>query len=153
MENGESQDDAIEYAQKIGLAETDPAADLEGWDAAIKVAALVTVLMEIPITPQQVEREGIQNITPSMIEEAKADGKRYKLLCRAERKGRGDLDAHVGPELVSATSPLYSIGGSTSMLEFHTDVLGSFSITETDPSPETTAYGLLADYVNIVTGW
>jgi homoserine dehydrogenase len=152
MENGETFDDAVRHAQQIGLAETDPSADVEGWDAAIKVAALVTVLMETPITIQQVEREGIQTITPGMIAEAKATGMRYKLVCRAERKGQV-IKARVAPELVPATSPLYSIEGSTSMIEFHTDVLGSLSIVETDPGPATTAYGLLADFVNIVTGW
>jgi len=50
MENGESFDDAVKYAQSVGLAETDPAADVDGWDAAIKVAALVSVLMDIPFT-------------------------------------------------------------------------------------------------------
>jgi homoserine dehydrogenase len=47
MESGESFEDAVKYAQSVGLAETDPAADVDGWDASIKVAALINVLMEI----------------------------------------------------------------------------------------------------------
>jgi homoserine dehydrogenase len=152
MESGESFDDAVKYAQKIGLAESDPSADVDGWDAAIKVAALVTALMGIPFTPQQVQREGIRDITPAMIAKAKTDGVRYKLVCSAEKSGQG-IKALVAPELVPATSPLYSIEGSTSLIEFNTDVLGNLSIVETDPGPATTAYGLLADFVNIVTGW
>jgi homoserine dehydrogenase len=86
MESGEAFDEAVKYAQKVGLAETDPSGDVDGWDAAIKVAALVTVLMGIPLKPQQVERTGIQDITPAMIAAAKAEGKRWKLVCSA--KGR-----------------------------------------------------------------
>ena len=77
MENGEKYEDAVKYAQSIGLAETDPTNDVDGWDAAIKVAALVTVLCDTPMTPQQVNRTGIRGITPEMIAKAKAEGKRY----------------------------------------------------------------------------
>ena len=59
MESGESFDAAVDYARSIGIAETDPSADVDGWDAAIKVAALATVLMGIPLKPQQVQREGM----------------------------------------------------------------------------------------------
>ncbi|MGE5074096.1 MAG: homoserine dehydrogenase, partial [Anaerolineae bacterium] len=77
MERGETFDQAVKFCQGIGVAETDPSADVDGWDAAIKVAALVTVLMDMPFTPQQVEREGIRNITPDMIASASAQGRRY----------------------------------------------------------------------------
>ena len=83
MESGESFDDAVKYTQAVGLAETDPSADIDGWDAAIKVAALVTVLMGVPFKPQEVERTGIRGITPRMVAEAKAAGKRWKLGCSA----------------------------------------------------------------------
>jgi homoserine dehydrogenase len=56
----------------------------------------------------------------------------------------------VMPELVDRTSPMYSVSGTTSIVEFETDVLGKLSIVETDPGPETTAYGLLADLLNAV---
>jgi homoserine dehydrogenase len=58
----------------------------------------------------------------------------------------------VAPELVSASSPLYNVEGSSSIIEFHTDTLSSLSILEGDPGPETTAYGLLADFINAVKG-
>lgn len=149
MENGGSFEEAVKYTQSIGLAETDPSADVDGWDAAIKVAALVTVLMGIPLTPQQVERTGIRAVTPEMIAEAKSNGKRWKLVCTAEREGK-KVKACVAPELVSPASPLYNIAGSSSIIEFKTDVLGELTLTEKDPTPANTAYGLLADFVNAV---
>ncbi len=149
MEKGESFDEAIKVAQSAGLAETDPAADVDGWDAAIKVAILITVLMDIPFTPQQVERTGIRLITPEMVAQANPQGKRWKLVCSAERAG-SLAKGRVAPELVSRTSSLYRIDGATSLVEFKTDVLGDLSITETDPTPACTAYGLLADFINAV---
>ena len=64
MERGETFDQAVKYCQSIGVAETDPSADVDGWDAAIKVAALVTVLMDIPCLPQQVERQASARSRP-----------------------------------------------------------------------------------------
>jgi homoserine dehydrogenase len=87
MEEGQSFDDAVAYAQSIGIAETDPSADIDGWDAAIKVAALVTVLMGIPLKPQDVDRQGIRGVTPAMIAEAQQAGERWKLVCRVQRQG------------------------------------------------------------------
>jgi len=149
MENGETFDDAVKYCQKIGLAETDPSGDVDGWDASIKVAALVTVLMDVPFKPQEVDRTGMRGITAKMVAEAKSQGKRWKLVCSAERD-ENTVKGRVAPELVDPSSPLYSVEGSSSIVEFHTDTLSSLSIVEGNPGPETTAYGLLADFINAV---
>ena len=148
MENGESFEDAVRYAQSIGITETDPSADIDGWDAAIKVAALSTVLMGAPLTPQQVEREGIRAITPAMLAEARSAGERWKLVCSAKRDPSGQLRAKVSPEKVKPGSPLFSIQGTSSYVQFELDVLPGLGIVESDPGPETTAYGLLADLIN-----
>jgi homoserine dehydrogenase len=149
METGESFDDAVAYAQEIGIAETDPSGDVDGWDAAVKVAALVTVLMGIPLKPAQVERKGIRDIQSQEIQQALDSGLRWKLVCSAVRKN-GQVSASVAPQKVSAESPLYQVDGTTSIVQFETDVLGSLSIIESDPGPHTTAYGLFADFLNAV---
>ena len=149
MENGDSFDEAVKYCQDVGIAETDPSGDVDGWDAAIKVAALVTVLMGIPLKPQEVDRTGISKITPEMVADALKDGKRYKLICSAERDGE-KITARVAPELIPSSSPIFSVEGTSSIVEFKTDVLGNLSIVEKDPGPHTTAYGLLADFINAV---
>jgi homoserine dehydrogenase len=56
----------------------------------------------------------------------------------------------VAPEMVGADSPLYGVGGTSSVVQFETDVLPGLSVVETDPGPETTAYGMLADFLNAV---
>ncbi len=154
MENGETYDEALKYAQSIGLAETDPTNDVDGWDAAIKVAALVTVLWDTPITPQQVNPTGIRGITPEMIAKAKADGKRYKLVCSAEKMG-DKVAASVSPQLVDASSSLYGMMNSSTGITFRTDVILDYSIVLSEKpgmtgGPVETAYGLFADFVNIV---
>jgi homoserine dehydrogenase len=152
MENGESQEEAIAYAQSIGIAESDPSGDIDGWDAAVKVAALITVLMDIPYTPDQVDRTGIRALTSDLIQEAKENGQRWKLVCTARRKDsapRGII-ASVQPQKISPESHFFNVIGTSAILEIESDVLGKLSLIEENPSPRTTAYGLLADWLNAV---
>lgn len=150
MENGESYQDAVKYCQSVGVAETDPSNDVDGWDAAIKVAALVTVLMDTPFTPQQVNPIGIRGITSDMISKASLEGKRYKLVCSVE-KAVDKINARVAPELLDASSPLYGIMNSSTGVSFRMDVLPDYSITVSEREgmsggPIETAYGLFADF-------
>jgi len=149
MEAGRSFDDALKQAQAIGIAETDPSADVDGWDAAVKVSALATVLMGIPLKPQDIEREGIRGLTGEAVRAARNAGNPYKLVCRAEREGNR-VRAAIRPEQVPVTDPLASVSGTSSLVHFETDTLAGLTITEHNPGPETTAYGLLADFINAV---
>lgn len=149
MEQGRSFEEAVIYCQKIGIAETDPSGDIDGWDAAVKIAALSTVLMDVPLKPAQVNRQGIREITSQAVIKAFETGKRWKLVCSAKRTDKG-VDARVAPELVDMNSPLFFVNGTTSIVQFETDVLKSLSIVESDPGPTTTAYGLFADFLNAV---
>ena len=149
MEEGKSFDEAVSYAQSIGIAETDPSGDIDGWDASIKVAALITVMMGIPFKPQQVDRQGIRSVTPQMIRDAQQANERWKLVCTARRNGT-EVEARVAPERVPAGSTLYSVNGTSSCVQFETDVLPGLGIIEGSPTPDTTAYVLLADWLNAV---
>lgn len=146
MEDGKSFEESVAVAESIGIAESDPRGDTQGWDAAIKVAALVTVLMGSSLTPDQVEREGIENIDPQDVVSAAAERTRWKLLCRAE-KHAGKIRASVRPTLVDPKNPLFNVRGTSCAITFQSDVLGDLTIVESDPSPQTTAYGLLADFI------
>jgi len=149
METGESFDEAVAYAQKTGIAETDPSGDIDGWDAAVKVSALSTVILGVPLQPDQVDRRGIRDITPSDIQRARLEGGRWKLVCSAVRDG-DQVQGKVAPEIVDQNSPLYGVEGTTSIVQFESDVLGLLSIIEANPGPDTTAYGLFADLLNAV---
>jgi homoserine dehydrogenase len=149
METGDSFDGAVAYAQSIGLAETDPSGDIDGWDASVKVAALVTVLMGVPLKPTNVDRTGIRGITAEDIRTAGDKNQRWKLVCSAQNNN-GTIKAQVKPELVGTDSPLYGVSGTSSIVTFESDVLPQLSIVEGNPGPETTAYGLLADFINAI---
>src|SRR4029077_7008650 len=148
MEKGLSLDEAVKKAQQIGVAETDPSDDLDGWDAAVKVAALVIVLMGVPITLNQVERTGIRAITPEQVRAARVSGMRYKLICSAERSANG-VRASVRPEQLPMTDALALLEGTTSALRFDMDVFG-LSIIEHKANVIATAYGLLGDFIRAV---
>lgn len=149
MEKGLSLDQAVKKAQEIGVAETDPSDDLDGWDAAVKVAALTIVLMGVPIKLAEVERVGIRALTPGQVRAACMAGMRYKLICRAERTADGGVCASVMPEKLLMSDPFALLEGTTSALRFDMDVFG-LSIIEHKPGVIATAYGLLADFIRAV---
>lgn len=149
MEAGRSFADAVLKAQELGVAETDPSADIDGWDAAVKVSALVTVLMGVPRKPQQIRRQGIRKITAEMVRLAASQGQRYKLMCRARRESEGVV-ASVEPELLLVSSPFAQVSGTSSILRLKTDIFPALTITEENPGLDATAYGMLTDFITAV---
>jgi homoserine dehydrogenase len=148
MEAGQALDDAVNYARSIGITETDASGDIDGWDAAIKATLLVNILMDFPIKLDEVERKGIRAIQLEDIQSAKKEGCKWKLVCQAEKKN-GKVIASVSPEKVFLNSPLYNVSGTSSFILFKTDSLPGLGILESNPGPETTAYGLLCDLLSI----
>jgi homoserine dehydrogenase len=146
MENGLTFDEALKVAQTLGIAETDATHDIDGWDAAVKTAALIAVLMDIPIHLEQIEREGIRDLTSQALRNARRDGWPFKLVCRAQRVGSG-VEATVAPEKVLSTSPMGKTSGTSSYLHFETDIFPGLAVTEENPGLYATAYGMLADFV------
>jgi homoserine dehydrogenase len=150
MEAGLSFEDSLKRAQEFGVAETDASNDIDGWDAAVKVAALVTVLMDSPIPLREIRREGIRALTGDAVRAARLAGKPYKLVCRAQRTASG-IKASVAPEQVPLSDPMAWIEGTSSIVYFETDLFPGLALTEVNPGPEATAYGMLADFVRAVT--
>ncbi|GAC1631255.1 MAG: homoserine dehydrogenase [Candidatus Acidiferrum sp.] len=150
IEKGRSLTDAVQRAQALGIAETDPSADLDGWDAAVKLAALAIVLMGADVKIEQVQRTGIRELSEEKIRAVRAAGMRYKLVCRAEKRG-DSVQCSVQPELLLASDPLAGLEGTSSAIRFDLDVFG-LSIVEHNPGIEATAYGLLADLVRVAAG-
>ena len=148
VEKGLPFDDAIRRAQAMGIAETDPSNDLDGWDSAVKVVALTTVLMGVPVKLEQVQRTGIRELSEEKIRSARSAGMRYKLICRAEKRGTG-VDCTVRPELLLASDPLANLEGTSSAIHFDLDVFG-LTLVEHNPGVDATAYGLLADFLRAV---
>ncbi len=150
MECGSSFEQAVGKAQDLGIAETDPSFDVDGWDATVKVSALATVLMDYPLKPQDIAREGIRGLTTEQVQSAKMMGSRYKLVCQAEKQLDGTVVGSVKPELVRiADDPLAGCDGATSIILFQMDVIHGLTLSEIHPDAVTTAYGPLADFITI----
>lgn len=149
MEAGRSFAEGVKTAQELGITETDPAHDVDGWDATVKVCALANVLMKVPLKPGDVRREGIRSLTTKMLQSARAEGKPFKLLARAKVED-GSVVASVKPEQVAVTDPLGNIRGTSLAVHFELDMMPGLTITSHRPNLQSTAYGLLADFVNAV---
>ena len=146
MESGLSFDEALKNAQSLGIAETDATHDIEGWDAAVKTAALITVLMDVPVKLEEVEREGIRNLSAEAVRAAKKEGRPYKLVCRAKKDANG-VTISVRLEQIPQTDPMAQITGSSSYIYFETDIFPGLAITEENPGLYATAFGMLADFI------
>jgi homoserine dehydrogenase len=105
--------------------------------------------MDIPVRLEDIEREGIRDLTPQALRNARRDGWPFKLVCRAKRAGDG-VKASVQAEKVLSTSPMAKISGTSSYIYFETDIFPGLAITEENPGLYATAYGLLADFVRSV---
>ena len=110
---GRTFEEAVGRAQALGVAETDPSNDLEGWDAAVKVCALANVLMGAGLRPSQVSVEGITRINPEEVARAHASGTPYRLLAFARRDEAGNRTARGRPAGMPPPPPAIrsAIGG------------------------------------------
>lgn len=150
MEAGRTFAEGVKSAQELGVTETDPGHDVDGWDATLKVCALGRVLLRIPLKPGDVRREGIRGLTPQLVQAARAEGKPFKLVARAKLAVDGSLNASVRPEQLAINDPLGTVRGTTLAVHFELDMMPGLTIISHRPNLQSTAYGLLADFINAV---
>jgi homoserine dehydrogenase len=150
MEAGRSFEEGLKTAQELGVTETDASHDIDGWDATVKVCALANVLMNVPLKPAEVNREGIRELTHRKVQAARAEGKPFKLIARAKLTGDGKITATVRPEQILASDPLGNVRGTSLGIHFELDMMPGLTITSHRPNLQSTAYGLLADFINAV---
>jgi homoserine dehydrogenase len=148
MERGGSFEDGLKAARAMGVTEADGAFDVEGWDSAAKTAALANVLMDARTTPQQVSRRGIRRLTPERVAEMASRGKTVRLISRARRTG-GRVSLRVRAEVLDRCDILACTPGTSNLILFHTDLMGTFGTVSIEPGVEQTAYGVFSDLVNL----
>jgi len=149
MGEGMTYEDALKKAQELGYAEADPTADVEGFDAMGKVVILTNVVLEKNITINDVQRRGITQISKKDVEDAKADGKRWKLIGSAEVQIDGSVKAKIWPEKLPLSDPLAGVSGATNALTYYTDELGSVTIVGPGAGRRETGFALLIDLLEI----
>ncbi len=148
MEKGKSYAEALKEAQDLGFAEAVPDADVEGFDAMAKVIILAKAVMGADIKVADVDRTGITKITLDDINNAKAEGKRWKLIGRVAREG-GAVRASVRPEKLDIADPLAGVGGATNALTFSTDLIRNVTIIGPGAGKIETGYSILVDLLAI----
>ena len=148
MEAGRSFAEGVKTAQELGVAETDPSHDVDGWDSIMKVCAIARVILRVPLLPPDVKREGIRGLDPATLQAARAEGKPYKLISRGVVNEDGSVTASVRPEQIATTDPLGGVRGTSLAIHFELDTIPGLTIVSHRPNLQSTAYGLLADFVN-----
>lgn len=148
MEEGQSYDIVLKEAQELGYAEADPTADVEGYDALGKVTILANVVMGQSLKPTDIPCQGISHLTQDDIQQAKDEGKRWKLIGSVKKTDDG-IDASVAPQMVDLSHPLAEVSGPINAITFTTDLLGDVTVVGPGAGREATGFALVADLLEI----
>jgi homoserine dehydrogenase len=143
--------DVLADAQRLGYAEADPTADVEGYDAAQKAAILASLAFHTAVPLDAVHREGISSITASMIEEARAAGFVIKLLAvceRIEANGAESISVRVYPALVPQSHPLANVHGANNAVFVEAEAAGPLMFYGAGAGGVQTASAVLGDVVS-----
>ena len=148
-ENGAAFADALGEAQKLGFAEADPTADVEGIDAAAKAAILAGLAFHSRVTDADVYREGISKITATDVKVAKAMDLVIKLLAIADVTEDGAIAVRVHPSLISRNHPLASVRDSFNAVFVQSQAAGQMMFYGRGAGGEPTASAILGDLVAV----
>ena len=122
-EDGLDYDTALAEAQACGFAEADPTADVDGLDAAAKIAILASIAFNSRVTFADVPAEGIRDITPGDIAYARETGYEIKLVAIGKRTPSG-IDVRVQPTMIRASHPLAKVNGVYNAIYVVGDAVG-----------------------------
>ena len=147
MEEGRSASSALAEMQAAGIAEADPANDLDGWDAAVKACALANALLGDDVRPRDVRRRGIGGIGLNDVRRAARAGRRIRLVARGTRVAKA-IRVSVAPEHIPLGDPL-AVSGPDAVLLLETDLMGEIGVLERGATVDQTAYALLSDLLTI----
>jgi homoserine dehydrogenase len=148
MAQGETLEEAVSGAQRLGIAEANPANDLEGWDAAVKATVLANVLLDADLRPADVVRDGLGAEAMRQAQTALLPGQTLKQVAEVERTG-DTITARVRLEALPPGDMLAHLSGMEAGLTLRTDTMGDLTIIEGEGGPGQTAHGVMADLVAV----
>jgi homoserine dehydrogenase len=149
-------EEALALAQAHGYAEADPSADVEGWDAADKIAILASLAFGVSVKREAIPCEGIRGISPTDIRYAREWGYTFKLLAIAQRANSGGeaakmaLDIRVHPTLLPSTHPLANINGVDNAVLVQGDPLGQVVLSGPGAGRGPTASAVVGDLLTLI---
>jgi homoserine dehydrogenase len=140
--------DALAEAQRLGYAERDPSADIEGYDAAAKAAILASIAFDTRVVADDVYREGITSVTATDIAHAARMGYVIKLLAIAQDYD-GEIGVRVHPALLPADHPLSSVRDAFNAVFVEADAVGELMFYGRGAGSLPTASAVLGDLVTV----
>ncbi|HNM96464.1 MAG TPA: homoserine dehydrogenase [Marmoricola sp.] len=149
---GKGYEEALEEAQRLGYAEADPTADVEGFDAAAKAAILASLAFHTRVTGTDVHREGISEVTAADVNSAKQMGNVVKLLaiCALVDTPEGPaVSARVHPAMIPNTHPLASVHGAYNAVFVESKAAGQLMFYGPGAGGAPTASAVLGDLVTV----
>jgi homoserine dehydrogenase len=152
MNEGRLYADALAEAQAEGLAERDPAADVEGDDTVAKLMILSGLVFGRQLRREQVVCSGIVDIARSEFDRAAATGARLKHVATlefSEPRGGGNVVARVAPEPVGPDDPLANIEGTTNIVVCRATPIGELTISGPGAGPQLAGQGVLSDLIAV----
>ena len=147
-EQGAAYGEALAEAQRLGFAERDPTADVEGFDAGAKAAIIATIAFGAKVVAGDVYHEGISHITVADIDVARRLGYTVKLLAIAEVDRSGEIAVRVHPAMVPATHPLASVRESFNAVFVEGGAVGSLMFYGRGAGGMPTASAVLGDVID-----
>ena len=148
-ETGASFKDALAEAQKLGYAETDPSADIEGNDAAAKAAIVAQLAFHTRVTIDDVYCEGISKVSANDVKAAKEMGFVIKLLAIAERLDEQSVVVRVHPAMIPRSHPLASVREAFNAVFVEAEAAGSLMFYGRGAGGSPTASAVLGDLVAV----
>jgi homoserine dehydrogenase len=152
MDGGASYADALADAQRRGLAEADPSADVDAHDPAAKLAILAMLAFRRRIDPSHIERVGIRGVDPAQVEAARRRGFVIKLIAAATTRDDATIEADVRPRLVPADAPIARVPGAMNAITLDAEYAGSLVFEGPGAGPDAAASAVLADLVRAAKG-
>lgn len=148
-EEGLGYTDALRQAQELGFAESDPTADVEGFDAANKLTILTALLFDEYIHPMDIPRCGMVHITEDDIRRASEKHEKIKLIARAYYKN-GELRCSVKPEGVAYSHPLSSVSNEYNAIYITGDAVGDIMLYGKGAGALPTGSAVVGDIISLV---
>lgn len=148
MSEGKGYQEALREAQSMGIAETNPTQDMEGWDTAFKLLCLTNAIFDTDFKIRDVKVSGIENVTSSLVQDTRESGKALKLIGTMNREG-GNVNLEVGVCAIDKDHPLFGVDGANKGITFYTDTMGAVTVSGGQSDPRGAAAALLKDIINI----
>jgi homoserine dehydrogenase len=140
--------EALADAQRLGYAEADPSEDVDGRDAAAKMAIIARLAFETPVHIDQVRYEGIEQIQPDDLEYARDLGLGLKLIGTAERVGPAALSVRVYPAFLYPGHPLASVNGPFNAVTVESAAITEITMSGPGAGGPQTASAVLGDVIS-----